>query len=48
MDTHGHFIGGDWVIGSASIPVINPSDGQVMAEIARGGAGEMIAIKHGV
>jgi aldehyde dehydrogenase (NAD+) len=41
MNAHQHFIGGDWVGGGATIPVINPSDGQVMAEIARGGAAEI-------
>lgn len=41
MDTHQHFIGGDWVPGQASLRVVNPSDGQVMAEIARGGAAEI-------
>ena len=41
MDTHQHFIGGAWINGGTTIPVINPSDGQVMAEIARGGAAEI-------
>ena len=41
MNAHQHFIGGDWIGGAATIPVINPSDGQVMAEIARGGAREI-------
>ena len=41
MNAHQHFIGGTWSAGTATIPVINPSDGQVMAEIARGGAAEI-------
>ena len=41
MDAHRHFIGGGWIDGGATIPVINPSDGQVMAAIARGGAAEI-------
>lgn len=41
MNAHQNFIGGTWVGTSATIPVINPSDGQVMAEIARGGAAEI-------
>lgn len=41
MDSHQHFIGGHWVPGEASIQVINPSDGQAMAGIARGGAAEI-------
>jgi aldehyde dehydrogenase (NAD+) len=38
MNAHRHFIGGSWVTADVTIPVVNPSDGQVMAEIARGGA----------
>ena len=41
MNAHQHFIGGSWTDGGATIPVVNPSDGQVMAEIARGGAAEI-------
>jgi aldehyde dehydrogenase (NAD+) len=41
MDTHQHFIGGQWIPGEASLEVINPSDGQRMAAIARGGAAEI-------
>jgi aldehyde dehydrogenase (NAD+) len=41
MNAHSHFIGGDWIAADATIPVINPSDGQPMAEIARGGAAEI-------
>jgi aldehyde dehydrogenase (NAD+) len=41
MNAHRHFIGGSWVTADVTIPVVNPSDGQVMAEIARGGAAEI-------
>lgn len=41
MNVHQNFIGGSWIGAAATIPVINPSDGQVMAEIARGGAAEI-------
>ena len=41
MNAHSHFIGGAWIAADATIPVINPSDGQPMAEIARGGAAEI-------
>ena len=41
MNAHGHFIGGAWLAAGATLPVINPSDGQPMAEIARGGAAEI-------
>ena len=41
MNAHSHFIGGAWIPADATIPVINPSDGQPMAEIARGGAAEI-------
>jgi aldehyde dehydrogenase (NAD+) len=41
MNAHQHFIGGSWIAAEATIPVVNPSDGQVMAEIARGGAAEI-------
>lgn len=43
MNAHQIFIGGGWRGTSTTIPVINPSDGQVMAEIARGGAAEIDA-----
>ena len=43
MQTHRHFIGGTWRAGTATLPVINPSDGQEMARIARGGAAEIDA-----
>jgi aldehyde dehydrogenase (NAD+) len=38
MDTHALFIGGGWQGAADSIPVINPSDGSVIAHIARAGA----------
>jgi aldehyde dehydrogenase (NAD+) len=43
MNAHQHFIGRAWTGVATSIPVTNPSDGQVMAEIARGGAAEIDA-----
>ncbi len=43
METHRHYIGGAWRDGAASLPVINPSDGQEMARIARGGPAEIDA-----
>ena len=36
METHKHFIGGRWTGPDKYLPVANPSDGQVMARIARG------------
>lgn len=48
MNAHQHYIGGSWLAATATIPVINPSDGQVMAEIGRGGAAEIDqAVKAG-
>ena len=41
MNVHQNFIGGAWAPAHATLPVINPSDGQVMGEIARGGAAEI-------
>ena len=35
------YIGGTWRTAAASLPVINPSDGQVMAHIARGTAADV-------
>lgn len=43
MDVHQNYIGGRWVASNATLPVINPSDGSKMAEIARGGAKEIDA-----
>jgi aldehyde dehydrogenase (NAD+) len=48
MNAHQNYIGGRWVSSQATIPVINPSDGAKMAEIARGGAAEIdAAVKAG-
>jgi aldehyde dehydrogenase (NAD+) len=41
MNTHQNFIGGQWVGNGATIPVVNPSDGQVFAEISKGGKAEV-------
>ena len=38
MNMQQHYIGGTWRGASESLPVLNPSDGQVMARIARGTA----------
>ena len=43
MKTHSHFIAGQWQEGTASVAVINPSDGQPMAYIALGGRSEIDA-----
>ena len=43
METHKHFIGGRWVGSEKALPVVNPSDGQVMAQIARGTAADVDA-----
>lgn len=43
MAAHQNYIGGLWTGSAATLPVINPSDGVPMAEIARGGAGEIDA-----
>ncbi|MFZ4531566.1 MAG: aldehyde dehydrogenase family protein [Alsobacter sp.] len=43
MKTYGHFINGRVVPGRQTIPVVNPSDGAVVALIARGGAAEIDA-----
>ncbi|QRE73698.1 aldehyde dehydrogenase family protein [Methylobacterium aquaticum] len=48
MNAHQHFIGGAWIGSEASLPVLNPSHGQEMARIARGGAKEIDdAVKAG-
>ncbi|UHC15411.1 aldehyde dehydrogenase family protein [Methylobacterium currus] len=48
MNAHQHFIGGAWTGSEATLPVINPSHGQEMARIARGGAAEIdAAVKAG-
>jgi aldehyde dehydrogenase (NAD+) len=43
MKNYEHYIGGAWVKGDATLKVINPSDGQIIAHIARGGAAEIDA-----
>ena len=43
MRTYEHYIGGAWTPGSATLEVIDPSDGQIVAHIARGGAVEIDA-----
>ncbi|WP_298954676.1 aldehyde dehydrogenase family protein [uncultured Methylobacterium sp.] len=43
MTAHQNFIGGQWTATPESIPVLNPSDGQEMARIARGGAKDIDA-----
>ncbi|MDA8252680.1 MAG: aldehyde dehydrogenase family protein [Rhodospirillales bacterium] len=43
METYQHYIGGAWRAADASLPVINPSDGQEMARIARGTAADVDA-----
>jgi aldehyde dehydrogenase (NAD+) len=43
MDVHQNYIGGRWIASNAFLPVINPSDGAKLAEIARGGASEVDA-----
>ena len=43
MDVHQNYIGGRWTPSRSVLPVLNPSDGAKMAEIARGGAAEIDA-----
>jgi len=43
VDVHQNYIAGRWLASSATLPVINPSDGVKMAEIARGGARDIDA-----
>jgi aldehyde dehydrogenase (NAD+) len=40
---HQHYIGGAWFGAARSLPVINPSDGQVITHIARGTAADVDA-----
>lgn len=40
---HQNYVAGRWLASGATLPVINPSDGSKMAEIARGGASEIDA-----
>jgi aldehyde dehydrogenase (NAD+) len=46
MNTPSHFIGGAWVAAAQTLPVINPSDGQQIGVIGRGGAAEIDAAVH--
>lgn len=41
MIVHQHFINGEWIESSSTISVVNPSDGQISAQIARGGQKEI-------
>jgi aldehyde dehydrogenase (NAD+) len=43
MQTHQHYIGGRWVESAATLPIINPSDGQEIGRIARGTAADVDA-----
>jgi aldehyde dehydrogenase (NAD+) len=43
MEPYQHYIGGAWRPGRETLPVINPSDGQEMARIARGTADDVDA-----
>ena len=43
MNAHANFIGGIWADTPASLPVLDPSDGQAFAAIARGGVAEIDA-----
>ena len=43
MQTREHFIGGEWHASAESIPVLNPSDGRLMARIAKGTAADVDA-----
>lgn len=43
MDTHAHFIGGEWCGAPETIAVVNPSDGATIARIGRGAAGDIDA-----
>ncbi len=43
MTNPSHYIGGAWVAAKATLPVVNPSDGQAIGQIGRGGADEIDA-----
>ena len=43
MDTHQLYVGGQWRTARDGLPVVNPSDGQIMARIARGTATDVDA-----
>ena len=36
----GHYIGGEWYEGASTYPVLNPATGEVIAQVAKGGAAE--------
>ena len=36
----GHYIGGEWYESATSYPVLNPATGEVIAQVAKGGAAE--------
>ncbi|WP_144138880.1 NAD-dependent succinate-semialdehyde dehydrogenase [Paraburkholderia sp. BCC1884] len=36
----GHYIGGEWYESASTYPVLNPATGEVITEVAKGGAGE--------
>ncbi|MGY6256384.1 NAD-dependent succinate-semialdehyde dehydrogenase [Paraburkholderia caledonica] len=36
----GHYIGGEWYEGASTYPVLNPATGEVIAQVAKGGAVE--------
>ncbi|WP_027802232.1 NAD-dependent succinate-semialdehyde dehydrogenase [Paraburkholderia dilworthii] len=36
----GHYIGGEWYESASTYPVLNPATGEVIAQVARGGAAE--------
>ena len=41
MKAYQHFINGKWLAGSETLPVVNPSDGQIVARIPRAGVKEI-------
>ncbi|MDE2361286.1 MAG: aldehyde dehydrogenase family protein [Hyphomicrobiales bacterium] len=43
MKTPSHYIGGEWIAAQATLPIVNPSDGQTIGQIGRGGAAEIDA-----
>jgi succinate-semialdehyde dehydrogenase/glutarate-semialdehyde dehydrogenase len=36
----GHYIGGEWYESASTYPVLNPATGEVIAQVAKGGAAE--------
>ena len=43
MTNPSHYIDGAWVAAKTTLPVVNPSDGQTIGQIGRGGADEIDA-----